>query len=340
MQKMLNVKDEKTYWEELVSELDGQQSRTNPDEPGINPNYLSDLEWASGLKSQLKKVFVWDYFNKKNARNRIDEKLGQSVKPSKSLINTVWARAAMLLLAIMTGALVNHLVSNYEQNPKYAELSVPLGQMSQLKLPDGSKIYLNSGTVFKYPTTFGKKNREVFIDGEAFMEISKNKHKPFVVNAANFTVKVLGTSFNVSAYSGDEQASITLIEGSVQLQSKEKGWNKNMVPGEIATVSNGNKPIVEQVDTEFYTSWTEGKITFRKETLQEIAKKLERWYNVDIRFGDEQLKQFEFSGTFLKNKPVEQVFKTLSIIDERIDFITENKPDQKDIIYISRRNKK
>ena len=217
---------------------------------------------------------------------------------------------------------------------RFTEIKVPLGQMTQIKLSDGSNIWLNSGSVFKYPTVFDQSSREVYIEGEAFMEVAHNKRKPFIVNAKEFSIEVLGTSFNVSAYSGDNQASVTLVEGSVILSSEDKSWSKNIVPGQIAAIAKGKMPAISNVNTDFYTSWKDGKIVFRKETLEEIAKKMERWYNVEIRFKNEELKKHTFSGTFLKYKPVEQVFRSLSIMDSSIDFAVENRIDQKNIINI------
>lgn len=328
------MNNENKYWEELVSYADDENHEMDTTKSLSNPGFNADLKWISITKERLKTVLQWDYFDKKEAKLRIEHRLSKKQTPIRTLLNNAWVRAAILLLAILSGALINNFVRTTNHSTTYSEVIVPLGQMTQIKLPDGSNIYLNSGTKLKYPTAFDQSKREIFIDGEAFMDVSKNKHKPFIVNTTNFSITVLGTSFNVSAYSEDNRANVTLVEGSVQLQSKLKGWSKNMVPGQIATINNGDGPSVAQVNTEFYTTWKEGKIIFRKETLEEIAHKMERWYNVEIRFKNEELRTLEFSGTFLKYKPVDQIFKTLSIMDNRIDFSTENRIDQKDIIYI------
>lgn len=304
-----------------------------------NPQFFSDYQWAIKLKSQLKKVFIWDLFDKKEAKRRLDSRLHKNDYPVMRLSHRIWVRAAVILIAIISGAMIHAVLSGSFRETQFTEIEVPKGQMTQIKLSDGTKIWLNSGSSFKYPTVFDHSSREVFIDGEAYMEVAKNKHKPFVVNAPNFSVAVLGTSFNVSAYSEDDHASVTLVEGSVLLRSNDKKWKTNMVPGQSASFSYGEKmPELTKVNTDFYTSWKDGKIVFRKETLNEIAKKMERWYNVEIEFKDEELKNLVFSGTFLKLKPVEQVFKSLSIMNDQVDFIVENRIDQKNIIHIIKKN--
>lgn len=331
------MKDENKYWEDLVSDL--YNSETKPTASGIeNSESSTDYQWANELKRHLKKVFAWDLFDKGKAKLRLDHQLVKTDSLVVQLSRTFWVRAAVVLIAVISGALLHALVSGSFNETRYTEVKVPLGQMTQINLSDGSKIWLNSGSVFKYPTEFDWFSREVYLDGEAFMEVAHNKHKPFVVNARKFSIEVLGTSFNISAFSTDNQADVTLVEGSVLLNSEDKSWSKRIVPGEVAKIEQGKKAEVSKVNTDFYTSWKEGKIIFKKETLEEIAKKMERWYNVEIRFNNEELKTHTFSGTFLKYKPVEQVFKSLSIMDPSIDFTVESRASQKNIILIVKKN--
>ena len=331
------MKDQNKYWEDLVSDL--YNSEIKPTAPDVeNSRFSHDYQWAIELKSCLKKVFLWDLFDKNKAKRRLDYQLAKNGSPTLYLFRKLWSRAAIILVAALSGALLQALLSGSFNKTLYTEVKVPLGQMTQINLSDGSKIWLNSGSVFKYPTKFDWFSREVYLDGEAYMEVAHNKLKPFTVNASKFSIKVLGTSFNVSAFSDDDEASVTLVEGAVLLNSEDKSWDTRIVPGEVATIEKGKMAEVSNVNTDFYTSWKEGKIVFKKETLEEIAKKMERWYNVEIRFKDEELKTHTFSGTFLKYKPVEQVFKSLSIMDSSIDFTVENRVSQKNIILIVNKN--
>ncbi|MCE4562815.1 DUF4974 domain-containing protein [Maribellus sp. CM-23] len=327
-----------TYWDRIVERVfqgDGSQNHTNEQQDTPEDK---DIQWARQTNEHLKQVFSWDRFDKKEAKLRLDYRLGRKDSLLQRFNRQVWMKAAVLLLALITGALLHSIIPGKKQETSYSEVTVPPGQMSQIQLPDGSVVWLNSGSVFKYPTSFDLEKREVFIDGEAFMEVAHNPKKPFVVNAPSFAVEVLGTSFNIDAYATDSYSSVTLVEGKVLLHANQEKQTQKMVPGQSVSIHNGKIEKLTEVDTEFYTSWKDGKIVFRKEPLEEIAKKMERWYNVEIQFKDESLKKLEFSGTFLKYKPVSQVLKSLSIMSDQIDFVTENRINQKNIIYIVKKN--
>ncbi len=296
--------------------------------------FYTDYQRVAELKQMLRKVFRWDLFDKKEAKLRLDYRIHKTGNSIVKFSRRIWMRAAVILVAVISGATLHTLILGSFEETRYTEITVPLGQMTQIRLSDGSNIWLNSGSVFKYPNEFGRASREVFIDGEAFMEVVKDKHYPFIVNAKEFSVEVLGTSFNISAYATDGYANVTLVGGAVLLQSKDNKWKTNISPGQSAMLIDGKIPEVSNVETDFFTSWKEGKIVFRNETLEEIAKRMERWYNVEIQFKDEELKKLTFSGTFLKYKPIEQVIRSLSVMNKYIDFVSENRPEQKNIIHI------
>lgn len=326
------MKSENKYWEDLVASMEDPEST-----PPENRN-SDDYRWLVSIKKKIKQVFYWDLFDKQSAKIRLDDRLKyDNVSPKLKIFQTVWFRAAVVVISIISGAVLHSLI---EEKPQtlYTEISVPAGQMTQIKLPDGSKVLLNSGSVLKYPTVFGNSSRDVSIDGEAFMEIAKNPKKPFRVATNKFSVEVLGTTFNITAYSSENHSNVTLIEGSVKISTDNNKKTQKIIPGQSASITDGSLTDIAQVNTQFYTSWKDGKIMFRKETLEEIAKKLERWYNVEIEFADEDLKKEIFSGTLLKYKPVEQVFKSLILLNNDVDFVSESRIDKKDIIYVKRRN--
>lgn len=327
-------------WEKIISKLHGEEGSDELLHPGNNWETNTDYQYALKIKLRLKRVFKFDQFDKSSARSRLDLRLHQNHRKKTVMnLNQIFARAAVILLAVLSGYLLSQKGNTYFSKPLYSEVVVPFGQMTQVNLSDGTSVWLNSGTTLKYPTVFDKENREVSIDGEAFFEVTHNSKMPFIVHTNSLSVMVLGTTFNVASYAADKKTDITLVEGSVVLQANTDKWTKKMEPGEVATIDHdGNIPQMKSVNTDFYTSWKEGKVVFKKERLDVIANKLERWYNVEIRFRDEELRQLEFSGTFLKYKPIEQVFKSLNIMNENIGFISENKADQKDIIYIVKHN--
>lgn len=326
------MRNENKYWEDLVSSME-QPEGTLQEQRGSD-----DYQWLVTTRQKLKQVFYWDFFNKQSAKIRLDDRLqGGNAQNKIRVFQSVWYRAAVVLVALISGAVLHSLIVETPQD-LYTEISVPAGQMTQIKLPDGSKVLLNSGSILKYPNVFGNSSRDVSIDGEAFMEIAKNPKKPFRVTTNKFSVEVLGTTFNITAYSNESHSDVTLIEGSVKITSDNNEKTQKIIPGESASIIGGKLTEIAQVNTQFYTSWKEGKIVFRKETLEEIAKKLERWYNVEISFADEDLKKEVFSGTLLKYKPVEQVFKSLILLNKDVDFVSESRIDKKDIIYVKRRN--
>jgi transmembrane sensor len=336
--KNIYLKSNNISWKELVSHVHSRGEDDLNDTTGMKPKDAEAYRWIQKTRAQLRIVFNWDFFDKLSARIRLEQRLNNNQgKVSFQFIEKFWFKAAVLLLAILSGAIIHSLLNSPVQQNLFTEISVPPGQMTQIKLPDGSKVWLNSGSYFKYPAGFNHSSREVYMDGEAFFDITKNTHKPFVVNTNKFAVKVMGTTFNLTAYSSENTANVTLVTGLVDIISKNDRLLKQIVPGQSASMVGENLKTIKEVDTEFYTSWKEGRIVFRKETLEGIAKKLERWYNVEIHFEDPELGKLIYSGTLLKYKPVEQVFKSLILLNREIDFVSESRIDQKDIIYVKKR---
>ena len=212
-------------------------------------------------------------------------------------------------------------------------IDVPLGQMSNLTLPDGTQVQLNSGTHFAYAGNFSEGERIVELEGEAFFDVAKDADHPFVVKTKSLDFKVYGTSFNIQAYEDENEVNTTLVEGSLGVLSKSGKEYTRLVPGEnINYNGTSNELTVKNVNTDIYTSWQKGLITFRNEKLSDIAKKMERWYNVEIQIEDPQLADQLYFGTIMKNKPIDQileVFKMTSSLDYRI----EPRPGKTTLIY-------
>ncbi|WP_339707909.1 FecR domain-containing protein [uncultured Kriegella sp.] len=205
----------------------------------------------------------------------------------------------------------------------YNTLRVPFGKKFELLLSDGTTAFLNAGTSLKYPVKFlSGKDREVFLDGEAFFDVTKNEKSPFVINATQLNVRVLGTKFNVSNYTEDEVTDVVLVEGSVGLyNAKEKFGGKNttmLIPGHKGSFSKEKGGIAtEKVNTEIYTSWIHGDLVFRNMTFENILKKMERNYNVTITNHNASLAQEKFNASFRK-APIDtvlQYFKTTYSLD-------------------------
>ncbi|MFV0564324.1 MAG: FecR family protein [Flavobacteriaceae bacterium] len=207
---------------------------------------------------------------------------------------------------------------NYNSKKKvstiaFNELTVPYGKRFEIKLSDGTMVYLNSGSSLKYPETFiPTENRKVFLNGEAFFDIAKNKDRPFIVNNNDLDVKVLGTKFNMSAYPEDNNTDIVLVEGSVKMQPLGFQGENSLIlkPGHKGSFNNLEKNIkTKQVNTAIYTSWVKGNIVFRNTSFSNIIKKLERHYNVTIINNNPKLSAQTFNATIeVENETIEDVF--------------------------------
>ncbi|PIF32291.1 FecR family protein [Flavobacterium sp. 9] len=194
----------------------------------------------------------------------------------------------------------------------YNIIKIPYGKKFKLQLSDGTMVHLNAGTTLKYPVKFiAGENRQVFLNGEAFFDVAKDKKHPFIVNADALNVRVLGTHFNVSNYPEDAATDVVLVEGSVGMYglNEEFDANKNTVlkPGYKGSFNRENNAIsTKAVITDIYTSWINGGLTFRNMTFKNIITKLERRYNVTIVNKNEKLANEKFNASF-KEESIENV---------------------------------
>lgn len=219
------------------------------------------------------------------------------------------------------------------------------GNRTKITLPDGSSVWLNVGSKLDYdPALFNKQVREVYLSGEAFFEVIKNPEKPFLVNAENMLVKVLGTSFNLKSYPGEKKSEASLIHGSIEVTIPGKPLEKHILsPNEKFVVSNtGNiiqksqakstgieKPESKKPETIFSiekinylpekniileTAWVDNRLEFRSESFQDVAKKMERWYDVHISFTSKKMEEKILTGSF-ENETIEQALEALKIAE-------------------------
>tara|TARA_A100000164_G_scaffold378840_1_gene421435 strand:- start:1067 stop:2236 length:1170 start_codon:yes stop_codon:yes gene_type:complete len=192
----------------------------------------------------------------------------------------------------------------------YHTLKVPYGKRFNVVFSDGSKAYLNSGSIIKYPVKFiENKKREVFLEGEAFFDVAENKNDLFVVNSNGINVEVHGTKFNVRNYSEDFNSDIVLVEGSVGIKNSGILEETILKPGFKGSVNKENF-IVEttKVNTKIYTSWIDSEVIFRNETFSQILKKLERLYNVTIIDNRQELSNEFFNAAIdVENEDIGKV---------------------------------
>jgi len=197
----------------------------------------------------------------------------------------------------------------------YNTLTVPYGKKFEILLSDGTNVHLNAGTSLKYPVKFLKgQNRQVFLKGEAYFDVAKDAEHPFIVKSDDLFVKVLGTQFNVSSYSEDTETNVVLVEGSVDLFSKENS-NEHVLlkPGFKGSFDKKKTNIsTSKVITGIYTSWVHGELVFRNISFNDILKKLERQYNVSIINNNDELANERFNASF-RNESIEKILEYFKI---------------------------
>ena len=258
-------------------------------------------------------------------------------KKKISFFLSVSKYAAIIILALLTGSLINQYWQPSSIQPvTYSKIKVPLGQMAEMTLSDGTHVWLNSGTSLRYANNFGQEAREVKLDGEAFFKVKKDDI-PFIVQLNRTEIEVLGTSFAALSYGEDNFSQVTLVEGSVKVNKPTGEEIARLTPeDQIYIPENPEAYSVKKVNTRFYESWTEGKIEFDDEKLSDVAHRLERWYNVEIQFEQEEIGEYRFSGTILKNKPFNQIVKAFCLLlPVKVDY--QNNIQNKDVIIISKK---
>lgn len=207
---------------------------------------------------------------------------------------------------------------------KYNELFIPKGRSFSLVLSDGSKVWLNAESYIKYPVTFSGGIREVYIEGEAFFDVQKENGNQFVVKTKDYSVKVLGTKFNINTYDQEAFAATTLVEGAVAVSGIGSSEIK-IRPGEQLRYDR-NSGGVEQfsVDVELYTSWVENKLKLEEMRLEEMFNILMRRYDIELFYSDEEVKDVKFTGRIPLNENLNVILDQISAISE-VEFGVEKR---------------
>ncbi|MDH7464324.1 DUF4974 domain-containing protein [Chitinophagaceae bacterium 26-R-25] len=186
---------------------------------------------------------------------------------------------------------------------------VPAGKDYHMILPDGSEVWLNALTEFKFPLSFSGDTRTVTIKGEGFFKISHQSSRPFIVKSPEMNVKVLGTEFNIKCYE-DEPEKTSLVTGKVALQA-HNGKDTVLIPGKEATIDNGKFQIAD-FEEDVTLSWLKGIYVFNNQDLRHLQSIIKRWYNMEVVIEEETLANKRFTGTVEKNKPIEEFLNSLT----------------------------
>jgi len=354
MEKKLNISsnEKKALIDYFSDSLSAEDSK-------ILNNWLEKSEANKLLFDQLSDV--WQSVNFVKYHDKIDiEKAWKEIQVqlnrdtnSGKQIWLKWTKvAAIFVLAFVLGGIGHYFLS---QNPAPTELPLqveyvaPLGSRSFIKMPDGSKIWLNAGTTLKYKNNFGIDKREISLSGEAFFEIEKNPRLPFIVQTSELNITALGTKFNVKAYDEEKTIETTLIEGSVKLEGNNFQLAEDVVlkrnekaiftkkaqsveiNERIHPQANAIKEvmpktglkIISAVESAPIISWKEERWVINNEKLGSLSQKLERRFAVNFIFDNDLLKEYSFGGT-LEDETLEQVLDAICS-SSPIKYVVEGK---------------
>jgi ferric-dicitrate binding protein FerR (iron transport regulator) len=246
----------------------------------------------------------------------IREKESQKRKTFVYRITNAYIKAAAILLLplIIAGGLYFGWSRGFstmiaDQKGSTA-IYAPMGSRVSFHLPDGTKGWLNSGSTLTYSLPFSE-NRKVALEGEAWFDVFHQEKQPFEISAGESRIKVLGTSFNVCAYLNEKYVEVVLQSGKVEFSDKTQ-TNKVILRASEQLILQEGRLEINPVDASKYKAWTEGRLIFRGDDMAEVARRIERWYNVKVEIADDDLVQFSFRATF-ENDPLEDVFKQLSM---------------------------
>lgn len=300
-----------------------------------NVRKLSFIPWAAAVSVILIiGVSILLLHNEKNEMASLP--MTNTIKPGKAIVTLEMASGMKYHLDTLSTAIHNNraqvtfnnrngILKIQEQDSfatgkvpeqDYNTITVPYGGTYLMELCDGTKVYLNSGTVFEFPSRFNGSKREVKLKGEAYFEVKRNEQQPFVVNTWEMAVKVLGTSFNVKSYTDEPGVYTTLVQGSIAIL-REGQPEKKIKPGEQAYYHKGVGTLsISQVDVNEFISWKDGLFYFKDIALEEILRIIARWYDLEIFYMNQGAKSVVYSGKLPMYSSVEDVLRKFEISGE------------------------
>jgi transmembrane sensor len=209
---------------------------------------------------------------------------------------------------------------NTDSTVAYNTISTPVGGQYQVILPDGTMVWLNAASSLKFPTLFKGTQRVVELTGEAYFEVAKNKAMPFSVKVNDMQVKVLGTHFNIMAYTNEPTIQTTLLEGSVALSNGQV--NNTLKPGQQGVLNKKGEIKILNVDAGHYVAWKNGYFEFNRSNIQEIMNQLSRWYGIEVTYAG-NVPDDEFVGKIERSAKLSQVLRILQL--SKVNFKLQDK---------------
>lgn len=286
----------------------------------VNDNHQKEKEAAS-----------FDYWNELDVKpdadtyaalKRVNQRIGYKPTIRRSFsfpAKTIRMAALCLLLLIPAGGYLLYT------STKPIEVFAAYGEEKHLLLPDRSEVWLNAGTTLRYPRKFSKENRVIYLDGEAYFSVEKDESRPFIVETEMLTVKVLGTQFNIKAYSGEEKAVTTLKSGKVEVHTPA-GSPQTLVPNDQLILHTGSSAVeVVKVAPAETDSWRRGELIFVNASFREICQTLEKRFKVTITDRTEDAYTQLYTVKFLKEESLEEI---ITVLQELIGFTCHRQGNQ------------
>lgn len=241
---------------------------------------------------------------------------GQKILINEALAGNIANQTGVKISKTKEGQIIYEIVGDNSNKLEYNTLSTARGEQTQVRLPDGSLVFLNAASTLKYPTRFTNlQKREVSLIGEGYFEIAKDKAHPFVVSTEKQKIEVLGTHFNINSYADEAYTKTTLLEGSVKIVplSYQDGSKPVILKPDQQSVLTDNSLKIDEVNSENAIAWKNGLFVFEDEPLQDIMKRVSRWYNVEIVYENGVNKNTQFWGSVSRYDKVSKVLEGLEL---------------------------
>ncbi|MCB2196379.1 MAG: FecR domain-containing protein [Bacteroidetes bacterium] len=311
MSKKINKKlFAKFYWGIATDEEKKQVYNSDESDSMLKEQWddYSDLKSEHGIDHQkITKGINARLISQQKSTPKVRKLANFLVKHAASIVIPLLAVGALYFLLVLRPGMINNVAMVEKYNPK--------GQRTELTLPDGSRVWLNAATKITYPEKFIGNNRTITLEGEAFFEVVKNAKKPFIVKTDKLDIEVLGTSFNVMAYSEDKTIQTTLVTGKVSVKrvnpETKKAQKAILTPNHQAVFyKEDERFVLDQVDTKKYTSWKQGIIVFDNDPFYRVVHVLERWYDIDIQVDQELNQKYNYTIT-ITDESLDEVLRLI-----------------------------
>ena len=303
----------KRYFRNRYSEKDYREIKEKFESVPSDPSFIQKIEkhWNEFNQQEVPDMDMEPLLHFVHHRLFMNEHKKQKQSPILYQLQRI---AAILFIPLLIGGLIYIYANNsvYKKQTAWTEIQCPKGTRAHFELPDGSSGYLNSGSSLAYPVPFSG-DRQVKLKGEAFFDIAHDKTSPFHVITKNLDIKVLGTRFNVFSFNDVNIEEITLEKGKVEIYNNQGKLISRLAPDQQVNYNRQTgKFTQDQVKASQYISWIEGKLIFRDEPFDQVAKRLSRWYNADVVIADKRLNNYVFHATFI-NEQLEDVLKLIEL---------------------------